>query len=111
MGRKSNAQKEAEKLAAEVVKTDQKAGEATQDSIPDEKKGATRISLDEMRKLEAKAHLRDKPSTAELPPLEADQKYFEAPDGTVIVGESKANRIWYRNLHGNGKGGWISAKR
>ena len=70
-----------------------------------------RVTPEEMKAMEAKAHLRDKPTTQELPPLSSDQKYFEAPDGVVIVGEKGATRVWYRNLHGNGRGGWILEKR
>lgn len=44
---------------------------------------------------------------AELPPT---QRYFEAPDGTLIIGEADKQQIWYRGMN-NGKGGWINPKR
>ena len=72
---------------------------------------AKRITREEMQKMESTAHLRDKQDPKALPPLEADQKYFEAPDGAILVGEKKANKMWYRNLHGPNKGGWILEKR
>jgi hypothetical protein len=43
-------------------------------------------------------------------PLQPGQKYFEAPDGTIIVGEADKSEIWYRKLN-DGKGGWINPKR
>lgn len=44
---------------------------------------------------------------AELPPT---QRYFEAPDGTLIIGEADKQQIWYRGMN-NGKGGWINPRR
>ena len=43
---------------------------------------------------------------AKLEPLAPGQQYFEAPDGTVLIGESTAQRLWYRK--GNT---WINPKR
>lgn len=43
-------------------------------------------------------------------PLGPGQKYFEAPDGTMLIGEATANQIWYRNGNG-GKGMWVNPKR
>jgi hypothetical protein len=41
-----------------------------------------------------------------LPMLGPNQKYFEAPDGTVIPGDANLDRVWYR------KGEmWINPKR
>lgn len=51
-----------------------------------------------------------KPVAKELPPLGPGQAYFEAPDGTIIIGEDEKDHIWYRGLNG-GKGGWINKKR
>lgn len=70
-----------------------------------------RVTPEQMRAMEAVAHLRDKPTGKELPKLESDQQYFEAPDGTVMVGQKSDQRMWYRNLHGQGKGGWILPRR
>lgn len=38
------------------------------------------------------------------------QKYFEAPDGTCVIGESDKMQLWYRKLN-NGNGGWINPQR
>lgn len=46
----------------------------------------------------------------ELPPLEAHLKYFEAPDGELIVGEADKSHVWYRKGN-NGNGCWINPKR
>lgn len=45
-----------------------------------------------------------------LEPLQPGQKYFEAPDGTLIIGEADRQQVWYRKLN-DGKGGWINPKR
>lgn len=42
--------------------------------------------------------------------LPVGQKYFEAPDGTLIVGDADKQQVWYRKLN-NGQGGWINPKR
>lgn len=96
----------------DVSNVAQGVDEAKQDSISDPKPPAekVRITPAEMRAMEAKAHLRDKAPKV-LPPLEADQQYFEAPNGDLIVGMKSEERIWHRNLHGPGKGGFINPKR
>lgn len=45
-----------------------------------------------------------------LEPLAPGQAYFEAPDGTVIIGDDTKNEIWCRTLN-EGKGGWINKRR
>ncbi len=45
-----------------------------------------------------------------IEPLAPGQAYFEAPDGTIIIGEGDKDQVWYRGLNG-GKGGWINRKR
>ena len=55
----------------------------------------------EEKKEEAKPVLKNT-----LPPLEPTQQYFEAPDGTVLVGEKSATRLWYRK-----ESIWINPKR
>lgn len=52
----------------------------------------------------------DAKPTITIEPLQPGQKYFEAPDGTIIIGESDKQQVWYRKLN-NGKGGWINPKR
>lgn len=42
--------------------------------------------------------------------LSPDQKFFESPDGEIIVGEAKSDRIWSRTMH-KGKGGWANPMR
>jgi len=43
----------------------------------------------------------------ELAPLPPGQKYFEAPDGHVIIGEEKVSQVWDRRK----KGAWINPLR
>jgi len=45
-----------------------------------------------------------------LEPLQPGQKYFEAPDGTVIIGEADKQQVWYR-AGNEGKGCYINPKR
>lgn len=45
-----------------------------------------------------------------LAKLQHGQKYFEAPDGHVIIGEEEKQQINDRRLN-NGKGGWINPMR
>lgn len=45
-----------------------------------------------------------------LEPLGSGQKYFEAPDGTIMIGEADKDRLWYRKGNG-GKGMWINPRR
>lgn len=45
-----------------------------------------------------------------LEPLGPGQKYFESPDGRVLIGEADADRLWDRKGN-NGKGMWINPKR
>lgn len=54
---------------------------------------------------------RSKPPVKQvLDALGPGQKYFEAPDGTVLIGEEDKQQLWYRNGN-NGKGCWINPKR
>lgn len=68
------------------------------------------------RKEEAKAPVlkeEPKPQVAEtpkLPTLAPGQRYFETPEGDIIVGEDGKDRIWSRRMNG-GKGGWANPKR
>ena len=43
-------------------------------------------------------------------PLGTGEAYFEAPDGTILVGSENADRLWYRAGNG-GRGMWINKKR
>jgi len=45
-----------------------------------------------------------------LEPLRAGQKYFEAPDGEIVIGEEDKSQLWHRKMNG-GRGGWINPKR
>jgi hypothetical protein len=93
-------------------KAEPKAVETKQETISEEKP-KVHISPAEMKAMEAKAHLRDKPSNEERSAVKAQpgMKFFMAPDGTRLEGEADKNRLWYRNLHGNNKGGWILPER
>lgn len=66
---------------------------------------------------EPKPVVKEKPDEAKetkkervLEPLQPGQKYFEAPDGTIIVGESDKQQVWYRQGDG-GRGCYINPKR
>lgn len=41
-----------------------------------------------------------------LNPLAAGQKYFETPDGEIIIGEAEKNEIWSRRLNA-----WVNPRR
>ena len=43
-------------------------------------------------------------------PLDPGQKFFEAPDGTIMVGESDNNHMWWRAGNG-GQGMFINPRR
>ena len=43
-------------------------------------------------------------------PLAKHQRLFEAPDGTIIVGDADKDQVWFGRLNG-GKGGWINPHR
>ena len=45
-----------------------------------------------------------------LEPLGPGQKYFEAPDGTILIGEADMPHLWYR-AGNEGKGMYINPKR
>ena len=64
------------------------------------------VSHEEEREETAKA-VQVKPK---LEPLGPGQKYFEAPDGTVLIGEDSNPHMWYR-AGNDGKGMWINPKR
>lgn len=38
------------------------------------------------------------------------QAYFEAPDGSILIGDAVHDRLWYR-AGNNGRGMWINKKR
>lgn len=62
---------------------------------------------------EAKAEPQKKispPPAKTLEPLGSGQAYFEAPDGTILVGDETREQIWYR-AGNNGKGMWINKMR
>lgn len=39
-------------------------------------------------------------------PLQIGQKFFEAPDGEIIVGDAEKNEVWSRRLNA-----WINPRR
>lgn len=43
-------------------------------------------------------------------PLSPGQRFFEAPDGMIMIGEDHVGQMWYR-LGNNGKGVWINPRR
>ena len=51
------------------------------------------------------------PSKPVLPQFnQVTQKLFEAPDGTILIGEKDARQLWYRKGN-NGKGMFIRPRR
>jgi hypothetical protein len=42
--------------------------------------------------------------------LQPGQKYFETPEGDIIIGESDKQQIWVRSMN-KGQGGWANPKR
>ena len=64
------------------------------------------INHEEEREETAKA-VQVKPK---LEPLGPGQKYFEAPDGTILIGEADMPHLWYR-AGNEGKGMYINPKR
>lgn len=65
------------------------------------------VVVNEEKKEEPAKAVQVKP---ELEPLGPGQQYFEAPDGTVLIGEDTNPHMWYR-AGNNGKGMWINPKR
>lgn len=63
----------------------------------------------EERKEEKREEVLNK-EAPKLEPLGPGQAYFEAPDGTIVIGEDTRNEIWHR-AGNNGKGCWINRKR
>lgn len=47
------------------------------------------------------------------PALRINEKYFEAPDGTLVVGDKSKSQIWYPvdKTPGSPGGYWINEKR
>jgi len=43
-------------------------------------------------------------------PLPAGQKFFESPDGEIIVGEASKDQVWSRRMN-KGHGGWVNPRR
>jgi hypothetical protein len=78
------------------------------DVIPQvsEQKEIEVISHEEERQETAKAML----TKPKLEPLGPGQRYFEAPDGTVLIGEDTQPHIWYR-AGNEGKRMFINPKR
>ena len=64
-------------------------------------------SHEEERKERTEKALLVKPK---LEPLGPGQKYFEAPDGTILIGEADMPHLWYR-AGNEGKGMYINPKR
>jgi hypothetical protein len=42
--------------------------------------------------------------------LGPDQKFFESPEGEIIVGPADKNEVWSRHMNG-GRGGWVNPRR
>ena len=68
------------------------------------------ISEAKAKKEEGILKEKEKDKKKEPAPLEPGFKYFEAPDGTLIIGEADKQQVWYRAGNG-GKGCFINPKR
>lgn len=77
--------------------------------IPKQKEEAPKVTAPKAEP-EVVKESKPAPTVKVLDPLGPGQAYFEAPDGTVIIGEDTKDQVWYRALR-NGKGGWINRKR
>ena len=82
--------------------------------IPNKKKEDVKPTATTNEVVEAakpeKAPAASEPAKPKLEPLAVGQAYFEAPDGTIIIGDETKNEIWYRAGNG-GKGMFINKKR
>jgi hypothetical protein len=65
------------------------------------------VIVNEEKKEEPAKAVQVKPK---LEPLGPGQKYFEAPDGTILIGEADMPHLWYR-AGNEGKGMYINPKR
>lgn len=65
------------------------------------------VVVNEEKKEEPAKAVQVKPK---LEPLGPGQKYFEAPDGTILIGEADMPHLWYR-AGNEGKGLWINPRR
>lgn len=65
------------------------------------------VVINEEKKEEPAKAVQVKPK---LEPLGPGQKYFEAPDGTILIGEADMPHLWYR-AGNEGKGMYINPKR
>jgi len=65
------------------------------------------VVVNEEKKEEPAKAVQVKPK---LEPLGPGQKYFEAPDGTILIGEADMPHLWYR-AGNEGKGMYINPKR
>ena len=65
------------------------------------------VVVNEEKKEEPAKAVQVKPK---LEPLGPGQKYFEAPDGTILIGEADMPHLWYR-AGNDGKGMFINPKR
>lgn len=81
-----------------------KAVDEVVDSVIETKEA---VVVNEEKKEEPAKAVQVKPK---LEPLGPGQRYFEAPDGTVLIGEDTNPHMWYR-AGNNGKGMWINPKR
>lgn len=80
---------------------------ANEPVVEDDVKSDIEVVKNEEKKEEPKKAVPVKPI---LEPLGVGQAYFEAPDGTILIGESSKPHLWYR-AGNDGKGMWINPKR
>jgi hypothetical protein len=43
-------------------------------------------------------------------PLPPGTRFFETPDGEIIVGDAEKSHVWSRRMNG-GRGGWVNPRR
>lgn len=90
------------RLKHSVEKIEEKSNVNEKEEIQESQKAE--LLLKESHKVEPA------PAKSGPPDLPPGQKYFEAPDGTLLVGEADKQQLWCRSLNG-GKGGWINPRR
>lgn len=87
----------------------------------EERKQETEVLTVEPKQAFEPASLREKPEATAVDrvtesrksldqPLSPGQKYFESPEGFIVIGDAEKDHAWCRQSN-NGKGAWINPRR
>lgn len=96
------------KVASKVLA--KKAEAASEEkSNAEEKEASPKVAANVLKKSEKTRPCECCPAGPN-PVAQPGQKYFEAPDGHLILGEADKQQLWDRRLN-NGKGAWINPAR